>query len=141
MFFEQKYYPLNAIALEDSSVIRINNDDYLNVLKKSPKLCFQVMAIFSQRLHKMLLEINNLSLHDGRYKLITFLLNHTQQQEDGSIKVHLPVAKNILAQRLSIQPETLSRIFKSLSKQDLITVNNRHIILLKPIELKNMIDF
>ncbi|VVM24710.1 hypothetical protein BSPWISOXPB_258 [uncultured Gammaproteobacteria bacterium] len=74
-------------------------------------------------------------LHDGKYRLIRFLLANAKRSND----VDLSVAKNILASQLSIKPETLSRILKELSKQGLITVDSDHIMLLKVAELKNII--
>jgi CRP-like cAMP-binding protein len=135
MFFRQKKYPLNATALEHSKVLRINIDCYLKILESSPKSCFKVMGKLSQRLHWATREINHLVLHDGKYRLIRFLLANAKRSND----VDLSVAKNILASQLSIKPETLSRILKELSKQGLITVDSDHIVLLKVAELKNII--
>jgi CRP-like cAMP-binding protein len=41
--------------------------------------------------------------------------------------VALPAAKNIIASRLSIQPETLSRILHNLGKQELISVKGLNV--------------
>jgi len=140
MFFKQRKYPVSASALGDSKVLRVNADNYLKALEKSPKSCFSVMGKLSQRLHWAMSEINHLVLHDGKYRLINFLLTNALQQKGKPSNVDLFVPKNILASQLSIKPETLSRILKELSEQNLIKVKNKHIALLKPLELKNIIN-
>lgn len=141
MFFRQNNYPLNAIVLaENSSVLRIDAHCYLNILKKSPESCFNIMAKLSQKIHWMVSEINNLTLHDGTYRLIRFLLDNAHQSQMLS-KVHLPISKHDLASHLSIQPETLSRIFKKLSQAGLLEVHHNYVVLLKPLALKNKLYF
>ena len=44
--------------------------------------------------------------------------------------IHLSTPKNIIASRLSIKPETFSRILLQLSKQGLIEINGNDITLL-----------
>ncbi len=139
MFLKFNNYPLNAIALKNSSVLRIDASHYLSILKNSPESCFNVMGQLSQKLHWMLSEINNLKLHDGTYRLIHFLLSGLQKTRTPS-KVCLSVSKLNLASRLSIQPETLSRIFNKLSQEGLLEVHNDYVVLLNPIELKNKLE-
>jgi CRP-like cAMP-binding protein len=49
--------------------------------------------------------------------------------------VHLPAAKATLASRLSLTPETFSRVLRDLSDTGLITVHGRQIILHDPVAL------
>ncbi len=139
MFLNEKTYPVSATALKDSGVLQIDAQGYLNILEKSPKACFKIMARLSKRLHWSLTEIKSLSLHDGTYRLLKFLLNNAQQT-GKTTQIDLLVTKNILASQLSVQPETLSRILNKLSNDGLLSVNNNRITLLRPVELKNIVS-
>ena len=141
MFLEQKKYPINAIALEGSSLLQIDAKCYLDVLQRSPRACFKIMANLSQRLHWLLAEIGNLTLHNGTYRLVRFLLNNAQQQiTEKNPRVSLSTSKNILASKLSIQPETLSRIFKKLSEDGLLEVEGQRIVILDLDKLQQILD-
>ncbi len=141
MFLERKKYPVNAIALGCCSLIQVNAKHYLETLEKSPKVCFKIMASLSQRLHWLLAEVSNLTLHNGSYRLVGFLLNNAQQQvAEKKPRVSLPISKNVLASKLSIQPETLSRIFKKLSKDGLLKVEDHRIVLLQLDKLQQILD-
>lgn len=138
IFLGDKNYPVNATALMPSKVLRIDAQCYFEILEKSPKACFKIMGKLSQRLHWAVNEINSLTLHDSTYRLVRFLLNNAQQ-ENGLLSTHLSVSKQILASQLAIQPETLSRTLKTLSKQGFIEVNNDCVVLLKLAELEDIV--
>lgn len=140
MFLDEKKYPINATALTDSLLLQIDMKSYLNILKRSSKTSFKIMARLSQRLHWSLVEIDNLSLHNGTYRLIYFLLTSTEKSANTQPTIDLTISKNMLAQRVSIKPETLSRILQRLSNNGLLSVNHNTITLLKPDELQNIIS-
>jgi len=139
IFSDSKQYLLNATALVPSTVLCINAQYYLDILEKSPQACFKIMGKLSQRLHWAMSEINNLTLHDGTYRLINFLLNQARQG-DKLAGIHLSISKQTLASQLAIQPETLSRILKKLSKEGLLSVDKSYIILLEKSKLQQLIN-
>ena len=57
-----------------------------------------------------------------------WLLATQQQTQCNPIQLDIP--KHVLASRLSITPETLSRILKRLSEQEIIQVQEHSILLL-----------
>lgn len=122
MFMDVQGYPVSAQALSESAVYAIHNRDLLGVLRESIDTCFRVMADMSIRLRQRLNEIDALTLQNATLRLVNYLLGQVPKNAEASAVVVLPAAKNIIASRLSIQPETLSRILHSLADQGLITV-------------------
>lgn len=132
-------YPVNSKALDDSTVLRINANDYTQVLSNSPKACLKIMGRLSVRLHFLVNEIDRLSLHNASYRLICYLLEDVPEDSVEKTDVKLNVAKRIIASRISITPETFSRTLKSLSKKGLIEVYDEHIVIKNPTELREML--
>ncbi len=133
-------YPVNADALMDSVVLKINAKKYMDVLSRSTDACFKVISSLSARTHWLMKEMERLSLHNASYRLIAFLLEQVTEDANESIEVTLSAPKHVIASRLSITPETLSRTLKSLTKQGLLSVHENHIILNNPDELRQMIS-
>ena len=133
-------FPVNAVALSDSNILRIDAEAYTDVLKKSPKTCIKVMACLSLRLHKLMGEINRLSLHNATYRLISYLLEHIPEEAIESTEVTLSIPKHVIASRISVTPETLSRTLKRLSREGLLEVHDSNIVLVNPIELRQMVS-
>jgi len=130
MFSEISVYPVTATALVRSQVWCIESESYATLLRESTDACFAVMAEFSRRLHAQLSEIDNLSLHSATVRLITYLLQNSVISDGNTRIVELKHTKTVLASRLSIKPETLSRTFAKLSKADLISIEDRRIRLI-----------
>lgn len=129
MFLEIPAYPVSAQALVDVELIEIKNKAFLQLLSQSVETGFQVMAQLSMRLHGLLTEIDALTLQNASLRLVNYLLYLVQEVEsgEGGAEITLPAAKNIVASRLSIQPETLSRILGNLSGKGLIRVDGLNI--------------
>lgn len=131
LFMEQREYPVNAQALSNVELIAFDSATFLKLLESSPTTCFHLLADMSKRLHMRLNEIENLTLQNASFRLIHYLLNQVSDEAEGNeAEVSLDVSKNIIASRLSIQPETFSRILKSLAKRELISVKGKTIHLL-----------
>jgi len=133
-------FPVNAVALSDSKVLRVNAEIYTDILYKSPKTCIKVMACLSIRLHKLMTEINRLSLHNATYRLISYLLETIPEETIESAEVNLSIPKHVVASRISVTPETLSRTLKRLCQDGLLEVHDSHIVLINPVELRRMVS-
>ncbi len=138
VMFSHSTYPVSAVALRDTHVWCINTDDYREILKLSFDACFAVMAELSRRLHQQLGEIDYLTLHNATARLVAFLLDQAAEFNDNQALVELQFTKVVLASRLSITPETLSRTFTKLGKENLINIDERHIKLLDIARLKQL---
>lgn len=127
MFMQHRVYPVNAQALEIAEVISFDSEVYMQLLRESPENCFQILGMLSMRLRGLVDEIDNLTLQNATYRLIGFLQQQLAIQTHQSLLISLDIPKNILASRLSIQPETLSRILKNLVSMGIITVDGKTI--------------
>ncbi len=127
MFMDAPLYPVYSKEKTAYEIYSINNKLFLNILRNSVDTCFRLMADISLRLHQLLNEIDALTLQNATLRLVNFLLGQVPPDAGNAIEVALPAAKNIIASRLSIQPETLSRILHNLGDQGLISVKGLNV--------------
>lgn len=127
LFMDEPRYPVNALALEPSTVIGLERQPFRNILTESPTTCMAVMGRLTRRIQGLLNEVESLALQNGRERLIHFLLGLVDDNAHGATSIRLPVRKSEIAARLSIQPETLSRLFRWLDKEALIQSNRDQI--------------
>jgi len=123
MFLDNPNFPVSAAALSEAQVVSFNSADFLKMLQQSPQTCITLLGTMSQRIRGLVQEIDNLSVQTGRQRLAAYIIEHAS--DDG--KLHLPIAKSVLASRLSIKPETFSRIIKQLRNSETITVDGANI--------------
>lgn len=119
MFLDRPHYPVGAEALQPSEIISIDAGDFTDMLRNSVETCFVMMGGMSQRLRWQLREIDDLSLHSATCRVASYMLKLAPPGVDS---FQLPVAKQVVASRLSVKPETFSRIIKHLGSAGVIDV-------------------
>lgn len=126
MFMDQPNYPVNATALTSCTVLGINSWYFKTMLRESIDTCFLLMGSMSSRLRSLIQEIDTLSLNTGTKRIVAYLL---QKAPEDSDVFELDIAKSVIASRLSVKPETFSRILKNLYEQKILTINGRKVII------------
>ncbi|MCE9685595.1 Crp/Fnr family transcriptional regulator [Shewanella sp. AS16] len=120
MFNQQANYPVSAQAVSDCKLISFDSHAYLHLLRNNPSACIAIMANMSHRLRKHVNEVELLSVQNAQNRLLLFLLRNMQTIAPNQGLVTLDIPKRMLASRLSIQPETFSRLIKKMVTEGLI---------------------
>lgn len=101
-------FPVSAHAVADSRLLVIPADGFMRHLQASTDLCFKVMAAMARRLQDLVFQLENVSSRSTVQRLAHFLLRLCDGK-NGECRIQLPLDKNLIAARLGMQPETLSR--------------------------------
>ena len=120
MFMDQPFYPVSSAALAATEILGIDAKDFKAMLWDSVDTCLLLLGDMSFRLRKLVHEIDTLTLHSGSCRVASYLL---QQAPPDMQNFELDTAKNVIAARLSIKPETFSRIIKNLREQGIISID------------------
>ncbi len=139
LFVGAPKYPVSSIAMKTCVLVQIDAKKYLRILQSSTKLCLNMLGHLSHRLHWMVKEIDNQTLHNASFRIVDYFLSQVSLQEHEDYDLVLTIPKRDIASRLSIKPETFSRALKALLKKDLIDINDNHIILKDVEKLRNMV--
>ena len=139
MFMERPYYVM-AQAVADSFVLHISRRVVFEEIERDPAFARKMLAGLSRRLHGLVTDVESYSLQSGTGRLIGYLLRHDERQggppeaaQPGSnvpYVVTLTTSKTIIASRLNLTPEHLSRILHELATAGLISVEGRDIRIL-----------
>lgn len=129
MFMADRSYPVHTAAIEPTEVLAVPNGPVRDSLKGSTEACFRLLAHLSKRLRKHVTEIEALSLQNGTLRLANYLLDALPESETPGV-VRLPLSKKDIAARLSLQPETLSRLLRRFEERGLIRVDGPEIRIL-----------
>ncbi|MCB1882933.1 MAG: cyclic nucleotide-binding domain-containing protein [Geminicoccaceae bacterium] len=106
-------FPVEGQVVAPSRLLVIPADGFRAFLREDAALCFSIIAALSRRLLFFLQKIEQLSTRSTVERTAQFLLRFATQEE-GSCTVRLPLDKSLIAARLGMQPETLSRAFAKL---------------------------
>ncbi|RTZ74364.1 MAG: Crp/Fnr family transcriptional regulator [Gammaproteobacteria bacterium] len=137
MFLNAPRYLVGSQALGETTVVSVDAEDFLTLLRDSVELCLALLADMSFRLRALIREIDDLSLHSATCRVAAFLLS---QAPENSAEFELDVPKHVIASRLSVKPETFSRIIKNLKSREVLEIRGSHVRLLDRDALKQVAD-
>jgi CRP-like cAMP-binding protein len=106
-------YLATAEAVSDARIARIPADHIVRCIRQNPELSLAMIASMSQRLDSMIHQIEQLKAHSGLQRVAEFIASLSNVQH-GSCMIVLPYDKVIIASRLGLTPEYLSRAFARL---------------------------
>ena len=119
---------VDAIAVEDSLVLHLPRAAVDEELERNPRFVRAMLANLSRRVEGLVHELARHASGTGRERLLRYL-EWQAQANDGGRVVRLPVTKAQVASHLHLTPEHLSRLLNELSRDGLIRVNGREIVL------------
>ena len=130
MLMDTPNYVASAEALCPTQLYRIANTTYMRLLQSNSRLTFALLGKLCVRLHQRVNEIETLSLKNATHRVVRYLITQLARLSDGNNSFELPMAKQLIAGHLSIQPETFSRIIRRLIDEEIITQEGRLIAVL-----------
>lgn len=136
-FMRRQMYPATAQVVADAQIIRIPNSVYVDLLYKDPDACMRLLADVCQHLHARVIEIERSTVQNAKTRLTAFILDEIQEVEHDSATIELNLPKHVIASRLSVKPETLSRLLRGLVNEKLILVDGASVRIPSVSSLKN----
>jgi len=111
--FRKDVYPVSAEAVTKCRLIRIEADTFLRKLRSSPEVAVAVLSATFLHLHSLVEQLEALKARTGAQRVAEFLCELAPCAE-GYCEVRLPYDKVLIAGRLGMKPESLSRAFAKL---------------------------
>ncbi len=106
-------YLMGAKVLKPARLLLLGAEQFRRSLREQPDLAIAMLAAMSRHFRMMVREVKRLKLKSSAQRLGVYLLGLTEQTA-GRVVMRLPHAKSLIAQRIGIRPETLSRHFATL---------------------------
>ncbi|MBB1499094.1 Crp/Fnr family transcriptional regulator [Paracoccus sp. MC1862] len=106
-------WPVSAEAISPARLLRLDARHVRRLLQSDPALATSMLAPAFQRLQQLIAHIEVLKTCTSVQRVAEFLLDLIAEC-DGDGPVALPYNKALIAGRLGIKPETLSRTFARL---------------------------
>jgi len=127
--FTEGVYPASGETASDTRLLCIAARNLVNQLKESPEIGLAMLASTSQHLNLLVRQIEELKAHTGPQRVAGFLLSMAPVKS-GPCTIAIPYDKALLAGKLGMKPESLSRAFQRLKvcgvsiRRDMAIVND-----------------
>lgn len=125
--FSGDVYPVSAEAVTVCTLMRIEAADYLRHIRETPEMAISILSATFAHLHDLVSQVEALKARTGAQRVAEFLCE-LSECESGLCEVLLPYDKVLIAGRLGMKPESLSRAFAKLKKEGVRIHQNRAMI-------------
>ncbi len=139
--FEGNDYPVTAETVEESLLMFIPKDKFIELIKSSPEISLKMLAGFAKRMKSLVAKIEDLSSMEVKNRVSKFILKEIQA--NGTIYLPEPffklqVSKSTIASLLGTITETFSRTLHKLQNENIIRVQNKTIFVIDLKRLKTL---
>jgi CRP-like cAMP-binding protein len=128
LLFIDQQYPVNAIAFEQTKVIRLPKSSFVKLLDDHKQISRDINKFLSERLYyKYIMLENNASLRpEVRIKgALTYQKSFSEDQSQYSFEV--PLTRQQIASITALRVETVIRTIKKLETENFLKIINRKI--------------
>ncbi|MBL6951280.1 MAG: cyclic nucleotide-binding domain-containing protein [Alphaproteobacteria bacterium] len=120
-------FPISTEIAADARLLVIPRSGLLKQLREDPDIALKMLASMSRRLRGFVQQVEQLTVKSATQRLASFL-EKLVDVEEGSDEFELPLDKMLIAGRLGMQPETLSRALSKLRSIGVATEGHRVIV-------------
>ena len=106
-------YPATAEAVSRARVVRIPAEHVIDCIRQEPDIALAMIASTSRHLHRLIQHVEQLKVQNGAQRVAEFL-GALCPADEGACTIALPYDKVLIAGRLGLKPESLSRAFARL---------------------------
>jgi CRP-like cAMP-binding protein len=128
-----------ATAVTDAKLVMIPAAAVFAFVERDPRCAREFLVALAERNLDLLAELESSSTRRGAQRLAAYLDSLVQPGEgNGHCVVRLPATKTVVASRLDMKKETLSRLLRSFVERGLIEVAQREIQILDRVRLAEL---
>jgi CRP-like cAMP-binding protein len=125
-------YPANAIAMEDSEVLKISRKNLMRLVDRFPNLMYCIALQLGDRMKSSYDSLKNIALERVEARIAALLLklsNKVGGKTKEGILIDMRLTKQDVADMVGTTVETSIRTFSKFKKQGLLTDTNGKIII------------
>jgi len=115
--FENDTHPYSAEIIEPSEIMSVPIKFLKDELESNNAFTLKMLSYMARHRRRQDIEIEHRAIQNASQRIGCFLLRLVKKDHEGTIIIHLPYDKTLIASRLGMQPETFSRALSKLKEK------------------------
>jgi CRP-like cAMP-binding protein len=124
---EEGSYPVSCSVVSPARLLVMPGKDFLQHLRRDPDLMLNLLASMYRHLRRLVRQVEQLTNRSSTERLADYLLRLCPPGAERA-EIELPLDKVLVAARLGMQPETLSRSLAKLREAGVETSGSRIVV-------------
>lgn len=135
-------YPANAVAMEDSDILKIARPNLLKIIDRFPNIMYEITSSLGERIREFHDTLKNIALERVESRIAALLIKLAdkigEKSKDNSISIDMRLTKQDIAEMVGTTVETTIRVMSRFKKSGFVTDDGRKIIIKDIEKLKSV---
>jgi CRP/FNR family transcriptional regulator, cyclic AMP receptor protein len=115
-------YPATAVANEDSIIIKLNKESFLDILKENPDIHFHFSQVLAKRIYHKSLIAKEISTYGPEHRIFSVLNIFKKDSNLNGEAYKVQLSRQQIADMTGLRVETVIRSIKKLQEKKLIKI-------------------
>jgi CRP/FNR family transcriptional regulator len=137
-------YPANAIAMQDSEIIRISRHNLMRIIERFPNIMYDITANLGERVREFHDTLKNIALERVESRIAALLLKLAEKTGEksatGEIVIAMGLTKQDIAEMVGTTVETSIRVISRFRKSGLVKDVSGKIVIRDLGALRSIVD-
>lgn len=126
--FSESPYPVNAVAMKESKIIRIIRSKFFELIDSDSGILKRMYCYTAERMRYRYIMMNLLTTSDPAQKIIGLMdCLKSYHKKTDSYNYQIPYTRQEMASLTGLRVETVIRIIKKMEKEKLLKIRDRKI--------------
>lgn len=131
MFLQKKFYPINGTSTKRSQILAIPSDYFYSLLHNNSDLTMNMLGNICLKMRGHINEIEMLTVLDASQRVARFVYDMMPHDIEDEGTFTISISKKSIAGKLSIRPETFSRLLKKFEDDNVFSFSNGKVTVLQ----------
>lgn len=132
--FQNDYDMVITEAIEDTHVIKVNEETFLKKIKENSELDISLFKLITTKFRILMAEIYDLTFYSIKDRLMSFIIRFSKQngtEIDIGTKIDIKLTHQEIATMVGTTRATVTKALAELQDEGLIKIENKFIVILK----------
>lgn len=132
--FQNDYDMVITEAIEDTHVIKVNEETFLKKIKENSELDISLFKLITTKFRILMAEIYDLTFYSIKDRLMSFIIRFSKQngaEIDIGTKIDIKLTHQEIATMVGTTRSTVTKALAELQDEGLIKIENKFIVILK----------
>lgn len=120
-------YPSKAIAIQDSTIIKLSKEKFLRILEEYPSIQKSFMILLAKKIHSKSNTSKEIINQKPEFRILAFLNNHKKNLNSCAEKVLIPYTRQEIANFTGLRVETVIRVLCKMNSCEKLEIVNHKI--------------
>lgn len=128
LLFIDETYPANAISCEESIIIKLAKEKFLEILTEYPLFQKNIITLFAKRIYSKSITLREIINNTPESKIIAFLDSYKKKNLKEDVKIEIPYTRQDIANYTGLRVETVIRTLAKMKVKKVVQIENRKLI-------------